>query len=61
MNTSPPENIKRVIMESWVLEKISISIVDMLEDVAAETEVKNTSKSMGMGEVVLGFETFKAK
>ena len=37
---------------SWVLENTSISIVDMLETVVAETEVKNTSKSLGLNRAV---------
>lgn len=47
---------------SWASEKTSISTVDMLETVEAETEVKNTSRFRGLNDGrVLGFETFKAK
>ncbi|KAD5317865.1 hypothetical protein E3N88_17811 [Mikania micrantha] len=52
-NTSPPANIITVKTTSWVLEKDSISTVDMLETVAAETEVKNKSKFVGVKVVVL--------
>ena len=61
MNTSPPKNIKIVIIMSWMLEKTSISIVDMLETVVAETDVKNRSKSLGLNQEVLGFVTIKAR
>ena len=61
VNTSPPTNIKIVIIMSWELENTSISIVDMLETVVAETDVKNTSESLGLNRAVLGFETIKAR
>lgn len=54
MKTSPPINIKIVIMMSWAFEKTSISITDMLETVDAETEVKNKSNFLGVKEGVLG-------
>ncbi|KAJ6857583.1 hypothetical protein NC651_039104 [Populus alba x Populus x berolinensis] len=60
VKTSPPNNIKMVMMISWVLEKTSISTVDMLETVAEETEVKKMSRLAGLNEPGLGFETFKA-
>lgn len=58
--TSPPINIKVVIIISWVFEKTSISTVDMLETVAADTEVKNTSIFLGLKESVFGFAIFRA-
>lgn len=62
MKTSPPMDIKMIITMSWKLEKTSISTVDMLEFVSAETEVKNKSKLLGLKEgAVLGFENLKAK
>ncbi|EEF40241.1 conserved hypothetical protein [Ricinus communis] len=64
VKTSPPTNIKVVIIMSWVLEKASISTVDMLDTVVAETEVKKMSMSLILDEdeeVVLGVEIFKAK
>lgn len=42
---SPPMNIRIVRTISWVLEKASMSTVDMDETVMAETEVKKRSKS----------------
>ena len=48
-------NIKIVKIMSWGLEKTSISTVDMLETVVAETDVKNNSKFLGLKELwVLG-------
>nr|GMC61293.1 unnamed protein product [Ipomoea batatas]GMC65006.1 unnamed protein product [Ipomoea batatas]GMD25744.1 unnamed protein product [Ipomoea batatas] len=60
---SPPRNIKKVMKISWRLENTSISTVDMLDTVAEETAVKNTSRSFSLNELVggLGFETFNAK
>ena len=55
------KNIKIVIIMSWMLEKTSISTVDTLETVVAETDVKNMSKSLGLNQEVLGFETIKAR
>jgi hypothetical protein len=56
---SPPNKIKMVKIMRWVFEKTSISTTDMLETVVADTDVKNTSKSLGL--VVLGFVNLKAK
>ncbi|KAL4387557.1 hypothetical protein GQ457_09G012660 [Hibiscus cannabinus] len=60
VKTSPPTSIKTVIMISWVLEKISISTVDMLETVTADTDVKNTSMFVGLSESGFGFDIFSA-
>ncbi|CAB4262018.1 unnamed protein product [Prunus armeniaca] len=60
VKTSPPMNIKMVKMMSWALEKTSISTVDMLETVEAETEVKNKSKFLGRKEgSVLDFKALR--
>lgn len=56
---SPPRNIKTVKIMRWVFEKTSISTTDILETVVADTDVKNTSKSLGL--VVLGFVNVKPK
>uniref|UniRef100_A0A2P2NP09 Uncharacterized protein n=1 Tax=Rhizophora mucronata TaxID=61149 RepID=A0A2P2NP09_RHIMU len=39
-NTSPPRNMRKVKTMSWESEKTSISTVDMLDTVAADTDVK---------------------
>nr|POE58846.1 hypothetical protein CFP56_01631 [Quercus suber] len=46
---------------SEYLSTTSISIVDMLETVVAETDMKNMSKSIGLNQAFLGFETIKAR
>ncbi|KAK3014868.1 hypothetical protein RJ639_007969 [Escallonia herrerae] len=46
VKTSLPTNIKAVKTTSWASEKTSISTVDMLETVVADTDVKNKSKSL---------------
>jgi hypothetical protein len=57
---SPPMSIKMVKTMSWELEKTSISTVDILETVVADTDVKNRSKFLGLKESwVLGFKTFR--
>ncbi|OMO85151.1 hypothetical protein CCACVL1_10382, partial [Corchorus capsularis] len=38
VNTFPPVNIRMVTIMSWELEKTSISTVDILESVVADTE-----------------------
>ena len=43
---SPPNSIKMVRIMSWELERTSISMADMLETVAADTEVKKRSNSL---------------
>lgn len=50
--TSPPKSIKNMITMNWELEKSSISIVDMLETVADETDIKNKSKLLGSTELL---------
>ncbi|XVF47591.1 hypothetical protein PTKIN_Ptkin03bG0122000 [Pterospermum kingtungense] len=57
VKTSPPISIKTVKMRSWELEKTSISTLDILETVAADTEVKNKSKFLGLKDSTLGFKT----
>jgi len=49
---SPPMSIKMVKTMSWELEKTSISTVDILETVVADTDVKNKSKFLGSKEFV---------
>ncbi|KAG8373936.1 hypothetical protein BUALT_Bualt11G0077000 [Buddleja alternifolia] len=44
-------NIKIVITINWAFEKTSISTVDMLDTVVAETDVKNKSMFLGLNEV----------
>lgn len=44
-----------------MLEKTSISTVETLETVAADTDVNMRSKSFGVNEVFLVFEILKAK
>lgn len=59
VKTSPPMNIKIVMSISCALEKTSISTVDMLETVAAETDVKKESMVLGLNEVDLGFRDLR--
>ena len=57
---SPPISIKIIKTMSWELEKTSISTVDILETVVADTDVKNRSMFLGLKESwVLGFKTFR--
>ncbi|KAL9255653.1 hypothetical protein AKJ16_DCAP22768 [Drosera capensis] len=44
--TSPPKSIMIMMMMSWALEKRSKSIVDMLETVADDTDMKNKSRQI---------------
>ncbi|GER36159.1 methionine--tRNA ligase [Striga asiatica] len=59
VKTSPPTNIKTVMKINWESEKTSISTVDMLETVAAETDVKSKSMSRGAKFGDLGFKDFR--
>ena len=64
MKISPPNSIKMVRIMSWELERTSISMADMHETVAADTEVKKRSNSLEP--LVIGLtlglvNTFKAK
>lgn len=62
VKTSAPINIRTVSTTSWGFEKTSISTVDMLETVAAETEVKNRSKLLGSNTPwVLGLRLLRAQ
>ncbi|CBI40141.3 unnamed protein product, partial [Vitis vinifera] len=58
---SPPISIKAVMITSWVLENSSISTVDMLETVDADTAVKNRSRSASLMVVAFSTESFKAR
>lgn len=61
--TSPPRNMRVVMMRSWKLEKTSISMTDMLETETAETEVKKMLRSFGEEEflVLVSFRAPKPK
>lgn len=47
VKTSPPMNMRTTRTQCWAGEKDSISTVDMLETVAAETDMKRRSKFLG--------------